>query len=412
MPVAAVPQYLGTDFSSAAPGHRFGMYLRLWGVDAHSKENLWTTHDLNYRTAGPRREERQFKDENKAVALAEALKLNTSDYQCMSALGARQDALAGALENGQLFCLAALATAPFTTGLGNEHPLENGFAFLNPYGLPYLPGSGVKGVLRRAAQELEQGLFGGTAGWTADAIDALFGVEADDGKHHRRGALSFWDVIPQIKGDSLRVDVMTPHQSHYYQKGESPHDSGSPNPIPFLTVPPGSGFSFYVQCKTTFLNRIAPDLATDSRWKTLLQAAFEHAYDWLGFGAKTAVGYGAMSRDAAAEQAREEARNEREERARLEAEEARRQAELAKLSPVDRKIEEAKVEGAKNNLKPEIAVFQALSAGQFDDEDRRNAAEKLKTMMEAAKVWKPTSNKPQKDKEHKRTIQVMKWLAE
>jgi CRISPR-associated protein Cmr6 len=29
-------------------------------------------------------------------------------------------------------------------------------------------------------------------------------------------------------------------------------------------------------------------------WKALLQDAFKYAFDWLGFGAKTAVGYGAM----------------------------------------------------------------------------------------------------------------------
>ena len=31
------------------------------------------------------------------------------------------------------------------------------------------------------------------------------------------------------------------------------------------------------------------------RWQTLLIATFEHAFDWLGFGAKTAVGYGVMA---------------------------------------------------------------------------------------------------------------------
>ena len=30
MPIAAVPAYLGTDFSSASPGLRFGMYLPIW----------------------------------------------------------------------------------------------------------------------------------------------------------------------------------------------------------------------------------------------------------------------------------------------------------------------------------------------------------------------------------------------
>lgn len=347
MAIAAVPKYLGTDFSSAAPGHRFGMYLRLWGTDARSKETLWTTHDVNYRTAGQNREERAFKDENKTPALREALRLNQSDSDTMAALARRQSSLARAIgDSGQLLSLDAEAIAPFTTGLGNEHPLENGFAFLNPYGLPYLPGSGVKGVLRKAAQELEKGLFGGKAGWTPGAIEALFGRESDShDTEHQRGALMFWDVIPQIKGDSLKVEVMTPHQGHYYQKGESPHESGSPNPINFLTVPPGSSFTFHIQCNRHFLARIAPELANDGRWKSLLEAAFTHAFEWLGFGAKTRVGYGSMH-DMTAELARQRG-IEREERERLQRAENERAAQAeaeqlrkAALSAAQLEIEE------------------------------------------------------------------------
>lgn len=296
MAIAAVPKYLGSDFSSAAPGHRFGMYLKLWGMDARTKNQLWTTHDVNYRTTGPQREERPFRDENKTAALQDALRLTSSDKAAMQALAQRQAALARPLErNGQLHVYLAESISPFSTGLGNEHPMENGFAFLNPYGLPYLAGSGVKGVLRTAARELADGEFGASAGWSHAAIEALFGKESgDQDVKHQRGALMFWDVIPRIKGDTLKVEVMTPHQSHYYQNGETPHDSGLPRPINFLIVPPGSEFSFCVQCNGPFLSRLAPGLADGGQWKTLLHSAFIHAFDWLGFGAKTAVGYGAM----------------------------------------------------------------------------------------------------------------------
>jgi CRISPR-associated protein Cmr6 len=240
----------------------------------------------------------------------------------MKALFDRQSALAETALN--LLRLDAIAAAPFTTGLGNEHPLENGFAFLNPYGLPYLPGSGVKGVLRQAARELASGEWGERHGWSDErtymlqvgkdriplsVIDVLFGLESGDGDtEHVRGALSFWDVIPQVAGDSLMVEIMTPHQSHYYQQkpaagSTSPHDSGAPNPISFLTVPPGSAFTFHVVCNAAHLARLtqdrhdrAPDLLAegDTHWQILLKHAFLHAFDWLGFGAKTAVGYGAM----------------------------------------------------------------------------------------------------------------------
>jgi CRISPR/Cas system CMR subunit Cmr6 (Cas7 group RAMP superfamily) len=66
------------------------------------------------------------------------------------------------------------------------------------------------------------------------------------------------------------------------------------SPISFLSVPPNSRFVFHVQCNLDHLNRIAPELAMEERCKKLLSQTFEHAFDWLGFGAKTAVGSGAI----------------------------------------------------------------------------------------------------------------------
>jgi CRISPR-associated protein Cmr6 len=337
MPIAAVPRYLADqDFGEASPAMRFGMYLKLWGVNRRSQAHLWTTHDVGYEVRGQQHQEREVRYENKVSALNEARRLTKNDKKILRALFDRQLAAYSSLASSSAKCqFDAHAVAPFTTGLGNEHPLENGFAFLNPYGLPYLPGSGVKGVLRQAARELASGEWGGRQGWSQDpqyplqsegkpvldsrqarvelsAIDVLFGRETPSGESdHVRGALAFWDVIPQIEGDSLMVEIMTPHQGHYYQwkkdqRGNeievSPHESGQPNPISFLTVPPGSRFVFHVQCDVGHLRRLAPETGVDGRWQTLLDAAFRHAFDWLGFGAKTAVGYGQMQRagDAAA----------------------------------------------------------------------------------------------------------------
>ena len=67
------------------------------------------------------------------------------------------------------------ATAPFTTGLGEDHPLENGFAFLHPYGVPYYPGSGIKGAVRAAAETMA--LFMGDRTWTLPLVWWLFGFD-------------------------------------------------------------------------------------------------------------------------------------------------------------------------------------------------------------------------------------------
>lgn len=354
----------------------------------------------------------------------------------MDALVARQQLSSTSSCADALLSIEAIATAPFTTGLGNEHPLENGFAFLNPYGLPYLPGSGVKGVLRQAARELASGDWGDSTGWSADKtfvltagrerillsmIDVLFGLESANGNtQHVRGALSFWDVIPQIRGDSLMVDVMTPHQSHYYQpkregkagNSDTPHDSGQPNPISFLTVPPGSGFAFHVCCDLAHLKQLAPELAVDGRWKTLLATAFEHAFAWLGFGAKTAVGYGAMQEDPKAKE-RELARQQAEADAarRAKAEEAR-QAVLSQMSPIEREMREFLDTRPDKNQTELSALLGALKKGHWTGESRMAVAEHVKAMMQAVKKWKEKSEKknPDKDNDYQDTLKVRAWL--
>lgn len=359
MPIAAVPGYLGRDFKDASPGLRFGLLLPIWTDRADQEKEVNSRAQAKSREGdevqallnqGMDRAIQQLRQrqprplpglwEKNDSAAREAWKsikaLGKADVACMKALAERQRAAAQSVDH--VARLEAISQAPFATGLGNEHPLENGFAFLNPYGLPYLPGSGVKGVLRQAVRELASSQWGDSKGWSTEKVyplmqdegdkrrpviddrtkqpvklslpDVLFGLESNDGNTvHVRGALSFWDVIPQIAGASLAVEIMTPHQSHYYQQkavagSTNPHDSGSPNPISFLTVPAGSAFTFHVVCDAAHLARLtrdrhegAPDLLADgaTHWQTLVRHAFEHAFAWLGFGGKTAVGYGAMA---------------------------------------------------------------------------------------------------------------------
>ena len=433
MPIAAVPAYLGADFSSASPGLRFGMYLPIWtnradqehevnsraskkSREAFEVQDMLQAQGMNATIATLRQRERNplpdLWDKNDFAARhawEKVLRLTANDKATMRALAARQSHTAQSTPH--TLTLDAIATAPFTTGLGNEHPLENGFAFLNPYGLPYLPGSGVKGVLRQAARELTSGDWGDPQGWDAGTIhllerrghatiqlsiiDVLFGRETPDGDgDHVRGALSFWDALPQIPGDTLAVDIMTPHQSHYYQKRQdrksgdstSPHDSGAPNPISFLTLPPGTGFAFHVVCDQAHLERLAPDLAHDLRWQTLLTAAFEHAFEWLGFGAKTAVGYGAM-------QVNERARQQR---AQAQAEAAKAQ-HMASLSPAQQLIEAFVAELRTKHEqfpsykeKPNAAFHnQARALAKAAHEGTDWSADEKRQAAEAIETWLP-----------------------
>ena len=136
MPIAAVPEYLGKDFATASPGLRFGMYLPLWGSNQRSKQLLWSTHDIAYEVRGQQQQEREVKKENKVTALQQACALSAADKHIGKAMAQRQNQIFDHMPPAQGLRLHATAVAPFTTGLGNEHPRENGFAFLGPYGLP------------------------------------------------------------------------------------------------------------------------------------------------------------------------------------------------------------------------------------------------------------------------------------
>ena len=265
MPVPAVPNYLGKDFDDCPPGHRFTLYGEFW------EKTDWT---------------RVKKDDKNALSAFS--KVPDTARNLLSGLLSRQNRLTKTAGNERVASFHARSVSPFITGLGIEHPLENGMAFLNPYGLPYLPGSGVKGGVRRAAEELADS---GHEAWTKEAIEALFGKQPPPGAQEAmRGALTFWDVFP--KCSNLCVEIMNPHYREYYQGNESPHDSGNPVPIYFLTVPAESDFAFHVQCD---VHRFRGETVLREQWRELLESAFDHAFAWLGFGAKTAVGYGAFA---------------------------------------------------------------------------------------------------------------------
>lgn len=310
----ALPDYLTRNarFDDCPPGHRFGLYFDGWEADWRKPSNKTPAF--------------------KTVANA----LPEHSRQALRALCARQQMLAGSLGDSLLTHPARL-TAPLATGLGNEHPLENGFAFLTPHGLPYLAGSGVKGVLRRAAEELVKGEWGDACGWDKTGIDILFGLETEPGDTqatHTRGALSFWDLFfqpPSDKAPLLAVEIMTPHHSQYLQHDGSPHANEQPTPIPFLAVAAGSQCTLYVQCNPALIPADHAELRDG--WRALIEAAIDLAGEWLGFGAKTAVGYGRLEIDPKV-RAQKEAEREKQERERQQRED---EAALA-LKPADQQL--------------------------------------------------------------------------
>ena len=278
MAQAAVPQRI-QGFGDCPPGHRFNLYLEVWNAQWEVDKNEGT----------------------KAAAAKAACAMPRTAKELLQGLHSRQAGMARTMGEQRCCVIEAETTAPFATGLGLEHPIENGFAFLSPYGLPYLAGSGVKGVLRRAAEELRDD---GDVLLTNAVIDAVFGPE--NTTVARRGALTCWDVFPRCE-DGMTVEIMTPHFTDYYQGNESPHDAGKPNPIPFLAVPVGTKLDFVLTFETSLVCDEQRDALAD--WQLPVRRIVAHAFKWLGFGAKTAVGYGAMREDPA-QQAKFEAARE------------------------------------------------------------------------------------------------------
>lgn len=175
--------------------------------------------------------------------------------------------------------------SPFVTGLGITHPVENGFAWHHTLGVPYLPGSSLKGALRAWVSQwlldnqLERRAFG--------PRPAERDIEANQTQLDT-GSVLFFDALPCGKV-KLVADVMTPHYAEYYQEGDVPGDWLSPVPIPFLTVAQGA----------EFLICLAPRSNKNEQHRKDCQSVLEHlseALEHLGAGAKTAVGYGRFAK--------------------------------------------------------------------------------------------------------------------
>lgn len=273
------------------------------------------------------------------------------------------------------------------TGTGEPHPLENGFRWHYTLGVPYLPASSIKGMLRAWLST-----------WASDALTKeevlhLFGNERESSKS-RIGALHFFDALP-IDQPHLTLDVITPHCGGWYEKGAShpgqpdtvPADWQSPVPITFLAIK-----------KASFLFTLA---ARDEQALALLPKIMDQLADallTLGIGAKTAQGYGIMRKKAASEPNSGERllKNLQEKRQQQQAHQLRQMA-LAKMSDNQRRVAELEEricvrddkqfkEGFNNEIAELVNV--ALSE-QWPSADRQA----LVTMIQSKSVWLQISKK-------------------
>lgn len=172
-------------------------------------------------------------------------------------------------------CVIFTTESRFVTGLGRSHPVENGFAWHPTLGVPYLPGSSVKGLVRAWARRDAD-----PAPSEGEQEHLLGRAEAPRSAGH----VVFLDAIP-IAPVKLEADVMTPHYAGWTPE-KPPGDWREPVPVPFLVVAPRTSFIFSVLPRGIAPGELAPVFA----W-------LRDALVGAGAGAKTAVGYGRFAYD-------------------------------------------------------------------------------------------------------------------
>ncbi len=164
----------------------------------------------------------------------------------------------------------------FVAGLGLKNPTEIGFSWHHTLGVPYLPGSSFKGLVRSWVENFQKR--------DPEEIKRIFG-SMDKQKSDMVGSVIFFDVLPSRKVE-LELDVMTPHYSPYYMqkddRSEDPGDWFDPVPIHFLTVAHDQPFVFCVAPRT---KEHVQDMEKVKGW-------IHEALTQKGAGAKTNVGYG------------------------------------------------------------------------------------------------------------------------
>lgn len=181
-------------------------------------------------------------------------------------------------------------------GLGNESVYETSMTLHYIYGIPYIPGQAIKGVVR---SWIITEVFKGNED---DALEdegfrIIFGGPKKGELKERKGSVFFFDAFP-TSVPQIKPDVMNPHYSEYYSgNNKPPADYFNPRPVYFLTVE-NTKFRFIVGIKEKDNGEITVERTMDEfKGKRPL----EIVEDWLckalkehGIGAKTAVGYGYM----------------------------------------------------------------------------------------------------------------------
>ena len=182
-------------------------------------------------------------------------------------------------------------------GLGTQNVLEAGIALHHLYGMPYLPGSALKGLAAHYCHTVwgswddrfcdPEALPSDVSKEAGSFFCTLFGTTEESGIVCFHDALIAPECLEKEEF-GIKHDTLTPHHSDYYGgKKPYPTDFDDPVPVSFLSVT--GVFRLFLTCNGEDAHGYARSWVKMA-WKILKEALEE----W-GIGGKTSSGYGRMS---------------------------------------------------------------------------------------------------------------------
>jgi len=221
-------------------------------------------------------------------------------------------------------------------GLGAASVYETSMTLHHIYGIPYLPGSAIKGITRSyrilcMAEDLknpndyyervallekflerfdlvEKNVFpkweevkelkvsspqdkNKKVEFSEQFYKSLEAKQAElrefqliFGTQNKQGCIIFFDSFPEHF--EIKYDIMNPHYGPYYTEKKPPADYYNPTPIPFLVLE-NAKFTFYLGTKNRLISSEEKENLLNSTKEWLRNALTSY-----GIGAKTALGYG------------------------------------------------------------------------------------------------------------------------
>ena len=274
----------------------------------------------------------------------------------------------------------------YAHGLKNDEDSKIGFYFDHTSGIPTIPGSSVKGVLRslfgihknkkdryeKEKQDFIRELTGKVELNVERLVDDIFeGLTVDNKREQKAKSIYNRDIfyearIVKSSGTTLQEDYLAPHKE----------PTINPLPIKFIKVSGGTTFEF------SFELHDGGGLTSDEKLKL-----FFKLLQLNGVGAKTNVGYGQFEILSEEQRKQEKANEEKMQKA-------------ANESPADKIINEFE-----DNMPNLVSAYeQGLSnrVKDFKEEFKIKVLEQLKTDLSNAKPKK-------KDKIEKRIDKVNNW---